>query len=188
MTSDNCPKVTNADQTDTDDGIGNVCDLSQLTTTRATCDQFKAGTAPALPQLQYTVNTGKTNVVTIKSVTPSSFTYFVKSPDAGSLSIRQGNDLTFPPGTVTASKVVLYDDNCGSLARTWNGSVTVDPDTQNVILTDVPMGAYVKVPYAVKSVYGREVTTPYPSVKYTFGIEINQEGFPQDTVSLEYKP
>ncbi|HSN95295.1 MAG TPA: HYR domain-containing protein [Anaerolineaceae bacterium] len=165
--------------------------LSQITTARATCSQFTSSTPPTLPWLQYVLTTSrKTGDTTIKSVTPSSFAYFVNLTDStnGTLEISQGNDMGFPDITPQTTKIVLYNANCENVTRTWTGTATL---TNHVLtITNIPAEAtFVKVPYSAKSVYGHVVGTLLPSVSYTFSAAIGSEpAFTTAILSLENKP
>ena len=128
--------------------------------------------------------------MTIKSVTPSNFAYFVNVTDStnSTLEISQGNDMGFPDITPQTTKIVLYNANCENVSRTWTGIATL---TNHVLtITNIPAEAtFVKVPYSAKSVYGHVVGTLLPSVSYTFSAAIGSEpAFTTAILSLENKP
>lgn len=162
--------------------------LSQLTTAKTTCIQFSSGTATDVERLLYTSTYNKKilNSV-IKSVTPSTFLYYVKAnlpAEASSLVIAQVNNLNFP---AMLPSVTLYDANCVRLSPTLgtaviaNGNVTVSFTSgaaERVV--------YVGVKYSARPIIG-QVVTEIGDIEYYFSAALNGvTAFTSDDLVVTY--
>lgn len=165
-----------------------VSDLSQLTTAKTTCIQFSSGLAPDLERLLYTPTYNKkTGDYVIKSVTPSSFLYYVKAilpADASTLVIAQENHSGFP---AMLPSVTLYDGNCVRLSPTLT-SVTIN--SGNITINFTPGEdqriIYAGVKYSARPVIG-QVVNAYPDIDYSFSAALDgAAAYTSDDLSITF--
>jgi hypothetical protein len=152
-------------------------DVSQITSTSATCSQFSSGNAATLSQLQYAVSKGR-----VTAVNPSGFIYWVEANAvAGSnsftinQSITTGNfDSHFFRQAVGSA---VYRSNCTTLKGTIgtaNGVTTVSFNASTA-------GTYIlAVRYNAASIQGFPAPTP-TTVHYDF----STSGVPGSTTGLD---
>ena len=150
--------------------------LSKITPTGTTCNQFVNGTADTLAALNYSVSGG-----TIKNnVTPGVFFYWVSvTAPAGNNSFTITQTITtgnFNSFFNIASGSGLYSSNCGSVSDT----ITQNGNTTTVSFNAPTAGTYIiGVKYDSKSVVG--ATAPNPT---TVHYDYATTGVPGSTSGL----
>jgi len=163
---------------------------SQLTSARTKCSIFADGTAVDLERLFYAYTTKK-GIDTIKSITPSTFLYYVKAvvpAKATTLVISQENDGSNVPAM--GASLTLYDENCARLSpqaatvTISEGNITIafiEGATERVIIAAVK--------YSARPIIGQDITGLHPfAVDYTFSAAmIGEDPFTEAILPLEYK-
>jgi hypothetical protein len=167
-----------------------ISKVSQLVSARTKCSLFASGDAMDLPSLMYTPSYNKkTGDEVIKSVTPSTFLYYVKATlpaDASTLVIAQGNDSFFP---AMGASVTLYDENCVRLSpQLATVSITEGNITINVVEGTGERVIIAAVKYTAKPVIG-QIVNGYPDILFTFSAALNStEPFTRNELVLRYIP
>jgi hypothetical protein len=167
-----------------------ISKVSQLVSARTKCSIFADGTAVDLDRLFYAYTTKK-SIDTIKSITPSTFLYYVRADvpvEATTLIISQKNDGNNVPAM--DASVTLYDVNCARLSpqaatvTISEGNITiafVEGATERVIIAAVK--------YSAKPIIGQDITGLHPFVvNYTFSAGfIGEDPFIEAILPLEWK-
>ena len=154
---------------------------AQIAPTATTCSQYRDGTAADLNGLLYGVKSGKIN-----SVSPGVFFYYnlIENVLAGStITVTQSDTSpTFPPIQVQGNnQVVLF--NASTCTKIATGTQTNGTATIQVTAT----GTYiVGIKYDSQSLKGTSVTSPFPTVQYTFQT-VGDPGS-VDTINVAPKP
>jgi hypothetical protein len=179
--------------------VNQVRGTGQIAPTQTTCADFATGTAADLNELFYGL---KGNA--INNVAPGVLFYYSKvtAPSASfSIQVLQSNSKGFPALGVQQQsgnnpQIILWDAGCVKSSKQGATTVTVDPATKTQTVSIAVSGAavgqvfYVSVKYDPTTVVGQTVTTPYPTVPYTFLTAINNITMlaSQDSIALKPKP
>jgi hypothetical protein len=159
--------------------------ISQITPTGTTCQQFRDGTAETLLNLNYSVQSGKIK----NNVTPGVFFYWVK------VTVPAGNNVFTITETITTGNFNtffnlqqggsgggnnVYNSNCGTVSNT----ITQNTNTGTVTVSfNAPVaGTYIiGLKYDSKSVVGANAPSPGTTVHYNFATT----GVPGSTSGLD---
>ena len=138
--------------------------ISEITPVATTCAQFASGFATSLPSYQYTLSGSK-----IGTVTPSSFTYWVKVPSTGTYKITQSTNETSKK-LVLSSGSGVYDNATASSCTTVSGGIT-QSTTSDAVTVKVTSGSgpfYIGLNFSTSKVIGEAAPGPSTTVAYTF--------------------
>jgi hypothetical protein len=149
----------------------------RISPTGTTCQQYAAGTAPVLGQVQYTTTRGGK----INAVSPGVFFYYTKVSGAqgDDVEITQEHTGAAPAIPIQNGQVVLYNASTCKVLK-WTGTANSDgtgelPSSGNFIIG---------VKYSPSSLKG--LTAPNPAtVTYSFGTELNSVEIPADAASVD---
>jgi hypothetical protein len=168
----------------------------QIIPPSATCAQFAAGTAANLDEATYQllpiqVPTNKKNRV--YSISPMDFYYYSKviAPAASfQITVSQFNTGGWPNLYNSLFDSRVYNAGCAGVGSFRPGSATAASIPFKV--NDATPGAvyYIGIHYLANSVLNRPVTSPYPTVPYTFTTAINNTLIDTgtDTITFRYQP
>jgi hypothetical protein len=159
--------------------------------TGVTCANFVSNNpSDELTNAQYTVKSNKVN-----SVSPGVAFYYISitapSPSF-TVNVTQTNDASWKPIPVQATnQIILYEANCTKSSK-GTPSVTAN-GTATLTVTGATMGAtyIVGVKYNLSGLSGQAVTSPFPTVTYSFATNFNGGGAlpsSQDTLVFTPKP
>jgi hypothetical protein len=161
----------------------------QITPLSATCAQFAAGTAPDQNDVVYNHITLWRNRHRVISVDPNAFLYYSKViAPAASFQIRVSQSNTGSWPNLLSLQNYVYDANCTRI--NLRRAPTVGSNTITFNVTNAMPGAvyYVGIRYLAASVLLREVTSPYPTVPYTFTTALNNTLLDSNTDSISFHP
>ena len=139
--------------------------ISEITPIATTCAQFASGFATSLPSYQYTLGGSK-----IATVTPSSFTYWVKVPSTGTYKITQSTNETSKK-LLLGSGSSVYDKATASSCTTVSGGIT-QSTTSDAVTVKVSSGSgpfYIGLNFSTSKVIGEAAPSPSTTVQYTVG-------------------
>jgi hypothetical protein len=155
--------------------------VSQITPTGTTCQDFAGGTAQTLDTLEYTVRNG-----VIKQVSPGVFFYWVKvtAPAGNNMfvvnqSITTGN---FDTLFAIANGSSVFNSSCTNLHGTFTQSPINNTTTGTVTVTfNAPTAGiyYIGIKFSTSSV--KDKTAPAPT---TVGYSYSTTGVPGSTNGL----
>ncbi len=138
--------------------------ISEITPITATCAQFASGFATSLPSYQYTLGGSK-----VATVTPSSFTYWVKVPSTGTYKITQSTNETSKKLLLSSGSGV-YDNATASSCTKVSGGIT-QSTTSDAVTVKVSSGSgpfYIGLIFSTSKVIGEAAPSPSTTVQYTF--------------------
>ena len=138
--------------------------ISEITPIAATCAQFASGFATSMPSYQYTLSGSK-----IATVTPSSFTYWVKVPSTGTYKITQSTNETSKKLLLSSGSGV-YDNATASSCTTVSSGIT-QSTTSDAVTVKVSSGSgpfYIGLIFSTSKVIGEAAPRPSTTVQYTF--------------------
>ena len=149
--------------------VNQVAPTARVTWGNTTCAQFAAGTAPELTDAFYMVRWGRIN-----SVSPGVFLYYsqITAPAANfQVVVQQSNAMGWPSIGLQTPQFALYDGNCNKL----NVQGTVNSTEVTFQVRGATPGAvyYLSVKYTPRSLVGKAVSLPYPTVPYRFVTFLN---------------
>lgn len=174
------------DATDTLDIPINKPVTAQILPTATTCADYLAGASSLLYE-NYTVKSGQIN-----SVAPGVFFYYNKITVTSApytFTLTQSNtsgSMNWKPIPVqTLGQIVLFNADTCTKSRA-QGTTTYDTGTGTVSLTVNAPGTYVVgIKYDPTALKGTPVTSPYPTVVYTF---IDLPGSTGPSITVRPKP
>jgi uncharacterized repeat protein (TIGR01451 family) len=160
--------------------------------TGVTCADFVSeNPSDELTNANYSVKASKVN-----QVDPGVMFYYIKitapSPSF-TINVTQTNDKGWKPIPVQAtSQVILYESNCSKSSK---GVASVDTTTGTATLTvsGATTGAtyIVGIKYSLSGLGGQPVSSPFPTVTYSFASNFNGVGTitsSQDSITVTPKP
>jgi uncharacterized repeat protein (TIGR01451 family) len=170
---------------------------AKIAPTQTTCSDFANGTAADLTDLFYGVKGSAIN-----NIAPGVLFYYSKvtAPSASfTLQVLQKNQQGFPALGVQQQsgnnpQIILYDANCVKSSKQGTTTITVDPATKTQTVSIAVNGAavgqvfYISVKYDPGMLVGQSVTTPYPTVPYTFLTAINNSVIISSQDSMKVNP
>jgi hypothetical protein len=150
--------------------------ISEITPIATTCAQFASGFATSLPSYQYTLSGSK-----IGTVTPSSFTYWVKVPSTGTYKITQTTSETSKKLLVVSGSTVS-DNATGSSCSTVTSTIT-QSSTSGAVTVKFSAGSgpfYIGINFSTSKVIGESAPTPSTTVQYLFSAGLTGATSPID--------
>jgi hypothetical protein len=177
--------------------VNQVAASAKLAPTQTTCSDFANGTAADLTDLFYGVRGNAIN-----NIAPGVLFYYSKvtAPSSSfSIQVLQWNSQGFPALGVQQQsgnnpQIILYDASCVKSGKQGATTVAVDPTTKMQTVSIAVSGAtvgqvfYVSIKYDPGTLVGQPVTTPYPTVPYTFLTSINNNAILSSQDSLKVNP
>jgi uncharacterized repeat protein (TIGR01451 family) len=155
-----------------------VVTVGLIAPTETTCEQYIAGTATALPGINYSVLGG----VIRQNINPGVFFYF------STVTVRAGDVVTTSQSTTSSSgklfllnhdHAVVRDANCNKV-----GNMTLTNGGATGSMTFATAGTYIlQLQYQTKSLAGTPAPSP-ANPRYTFDTEINGNEVVPDTTSI----
>ncbi len=150
--------------------------ISEITPIATTCAQFASGFATSLPSFQYTLSGSK-----IGTVTPSSFTYWVKVPSTGTFKITQSTSETSKK-LLVASGSTVWDNATGSSCSAVTSTIT-QTSTSGAVTVKVSAGSgpfYIGINFSTSKVIGETAPSPSTTVQYLFSAGLTGATSPID--------
>ena len=138
--------------------------VSRITPSATTCAQFASGFATGLSTMQYTLSGTK-----VSTVTPPTFTYWVKVTSGGTLTITQSTSETSKK-LLIASGSAVYDNATASSCTTVTSSIT-QKSTSGTVTVKFSSGTgpfYIGLVFSTSKVVGETAPTPSTTVQYFF--------------------
>jgi hypothetical protein len=138
--------------------------VSEITPSATTCAQFASGFATGLSTMQYTVNSTK-----ISTVSPPTFTYWVKVTSGGSFTIAQSTSETSKK-LLRASGSAVYDNATASSCSTVTSTIT-QKSTSGTVTVKFSTGTgpfYIGLMFSTSKVVGETTPSPSTTVQYIF--------------------
>ena len=132
--------------------------ISEITPIAATCAQFASGFATSMPSYQYTLSGSK-----IATVTPSSFTYWVKAPLTGTYKITQSTNETSKKLLLSSGSGV-YDNATASSCTTVSSGIA-QSTTSDAVTVKVSSGSgpfYIGLIFSTSKVIGEAARARAP--------------------------
>ena len=137
--------------------------VSRITPSATTCAQFASGFATGLSATQYTLNGTK-----VSTVTPPTFTYWVKVTSGGTLTITQSTSETSKK-LLLASGSAVYDNASASSCTTITSTITQKSTSGTVTVKFKGSGPfYIGLVFSSSKVVGEKAPTPSTTVQYFF--------------------
>ena len=139
--------------------------VSRITPSATTCAQFASGFATGLSATQYTLNGTK-----VSTVTPPTFTYWVKVTSGGTLTITQSTSETSKK-LLLAGGSAVYDNATASSCTTVTSTITQKSTSGNVTVkfSSGTGPFYIGLVFSTSKVVGETAPTPSTTVQYFFG-------------------
>jgi uncharacterized repeat protein (TIGR01451 family) len=160
--------------------------------TGVTCANFLSNNpSDELANGDYSVKSGKVN-----QVNPGVMFYYIsiEAPSSSfTINVTQSNDAGWKPIPVQATnQVILYNADC-SKSNTGTSSVNTTNGTATITVSGATAGAtyVVGVKYSLSGLSGQSVSSPFPTVTYSFATNFNGgSNLPSsgDTIVLSPKP
>jgi hypothetical protein len=152
---------------------------AKISPTGTTCQQYAAGTAPTLSQVQYTTTKGGQ----INAVSPGVFFYYTKvsgtkNDTVGITQTHTGDAPTIP---ILNGQVVLYN---ASTCKVLKWTVTVNPDGTATGTLPSTGSFIIGVKYSPADLKGKQAPSP-PTVTYSFGTTLNNVVIPADAATID---
>jgi VCBS repeat-containing protein len=164
--------------------IRQAASTAKITSSNATCSQFKAGASVDLLEEFYTVKLGKVN-----SISPGVFQYYTAVTAPAStfqVTVQQTDPTNWPAIGVQNLNVYVYNANCSGVSF----SAVIYSNKVTFTIRNAKAGAtyYLAVKYQPNSLIGQKVNTPYPTVPYLFTTSVNNTEVITSWDSLNIKP
>jgi hypothetical protein len=156
----------------------------KISPTGTTCQQYAAGTAPVLGQLQYTTTKGGGS---INAVSPGVFFYWTKvsGTQGDDVDITQEDNSTAQPIPIQQKQVVLYDASEANLCKVVKWTPTVNNPVGTATGKLPSSGDFIiGVKYNSSALKGGTVPVPSPAT-YSFGTERNDVVIPADAATID---
>jgi hypothetical protein len=138
--------------------------VSEITPSATTCAQFASGFATRLTAMQYTLNGTK-----ISTVTPPTFTYWVKVIAGGTFTITQSTSETSKK-LLLASGSAVYDNATASNCSTVTSTIT-QKSTSGAVTVKFSSGTgpfYIGLNFSTSKMVGETAPAPSTTVQYIF--------------------
>jgi uncharacterized repeat protein (TIGR01451 family) len=144
--------------------------------TGVTCaDYVSQNPSDELASGDYSVKSGKVN-----QVNPGVMFYYItiQAPSANfTVNVTQSNDKGWKPIPVQATnQVILYEANCSKSSKAV-ASVTASTQKATLTVTGATAGGtyIVGIKYSLSGLGGQSVSTPFPTVTYSFATNFNSD-------------
>jgi uncharacterized repeat protein (TIGR01451 family) len=159
--------------------------------TGVTCSDFLSNNpSDELAAAQYSVRSGQVN-----SVAPGVMFYYISITAPSStftINVTQTNDAGWKPiPAQSTGQIILYESNC---AKSNKGTSTFSSGTgtATISVTGATAGAtyVVGIKYSLSGLAGQPVSSPFPTVTYSFATDIGGTNVPSsgDTIVISPKP
>jgi len=142
-----------------------VVGTQTITPSSTTCPQFASGFETTMSTISYSVTGTK-----ISSVTPTTFSYWVKVTSTGTYKITQSTTETSKKLLLSSGSAV-YDNATASTCSTVAGSTITQSTTSDTVTVTFSSGTgpfYIGLNYSSTKVIGEAVPTPRTTVEYLF--------------------
>ena len=145
--------------------------VSRITPSVTTCAQFAGGFASPQSTIQYTLSGNK-----ISTVTPPSFTYWVKVTSGGTYTMTQSINGTSKKLLLVSSgtKGAVYDNATGSSCGTVSGAKITQNTTSGAVTVKFSSGSgpfYIGLNFSTSKLVGEAAPSP-STVQYLFGSSV----------------
>ena len=141
--------------------------VSRITPGATTCAQFAGGFATGLSTIQYTLSGNK-----ISTVTPSSFTYWIKVTSGGTYTITQSiSETSKKLLLVSGSTGGVYNNATGSTCSTVSGAKITQNTTSGTVTVKFTSSAgpfYIGLNFSTSKLVGEAAPSPSATVRYLF--------------------
>ena len=178
---------------DSEDVPANVPVKGHIMHTGVTCSDFvSANPSDELTDAQYSVKGTSVN-----QVNPGVMFYYISitAPSASfTINVTQTNGKGWKPIPAQATnQIILYEANCSKSSK-GSASFNSTTGTATISVTGATPGAtyVVGIKYSLSGLAGQSVSSPFPTVVYSFATNFNGVLPPiagsQDTITLTPKP
>jgi hypothetical protein len=156
----------------------------KISPTGTTCQQYAAGTAPVLGQLQYTTTKGTPPPPLLNAVSPGVFFYYanVSGTEGQKVEITQTDNSTAPAIPIQNGQVVLYDASTCKVLK-WTLDKVNDPVGTATGYLPSSGNFIIGVKYNSSALKGGTVPDPSPAT-YSFGTKLGGVAIPSETATI----